>query len=64
MNEFELLFSALNIEIKDLPNNYTPDEYGKQLINDSCFETEIVYSVSTQTNANTDSDKKELALQY
>ena len=48
MNEYELLFRQLKIEIELLPDEYSPDGYGYQLIKDSEPHTEISYSVSTQ----------------
>mgnify|MGYP000429779967 FL=1 len=50
MNEYELLFKQLNIETSPLPDDYSPDNYGYQLIKDFQTHTEISYSVSTQLN--------------
>lgn len=51
MNDYELLFKQLNIEITPLPDDYSPDNYGYQLIKDLQPCTEISYSVSTQLSS-------------
>ena len=48
MNEYELLFKQLKIEISPLPDDYSHDNYGYQLKKDSQPHTEIAYSVFTQ----------------
>lgn len=50
MNEYELLFRQLKIEADPLPDNYSPDEYGYQLIKDFQPHTEVSYSISTKLN--------------
>ena len=50
MNEYELLFKQLKIETSPLPGDYSPDNYGYQLIKDSQPHTEISYSIFTQLN--------------
>ena len=50
MNEYELLFRQLKIEADPLPDNYSPDEYGYELIKDFQPHTEVSYSISTKLN--------------
>ena len=50
MNEYELLFKQLKIETSPLPDDYSPDNYGYQLIKDFQPHTEISYSIFTQLN--------------
>lgn len=52
MNEFELFFKKLNIPVADLPNNYNPDDYAKQINQSANADTEISYSVSTKLEGN------------
>ena len=53
MTDYEKTFESLGIPIGELPKNYTPDEFAKEMLKD--FPKPSGVSYSTQTNINTNS---------
>ena len=52
MNNYEKAFEDLGISIKELPKNYTPDEFAKEMLKDFPKPTGVIYSTQTNINAN------------
>ena len=45
--QYCLVFCSLGIPVEPLPENYTPEEYGRQLLSMSQFECGVSYTSST-----------------
>lgn len=46
--EYMQLFRMLEISIEPLPENYTPEEYGRKLLSESQTKLGVSYSASTE----------------
>lgn len=44
---FTRIYEQLNIPVKPLPANYSPDEYGKMLLSSATYSHGVSYSTST-----------------
>ena len=49
-NNYEEQYKALGLEIKPLPNNYTPDSFAQSLLKDIPQKPAISYSANTNYN--------------
>ena len=56
--EFELQFKALGIEVKPLPQNYTPDSYAQFLMKDIPQKPAITYAANTNYKGEEESKKE------
>ncbi len=54
--EFEMQYKKLDIQIRPLPPNYTPDSYAQQLLKDFPTKPAISYSASTNYDPNKDNN--------
>lgn len=48
--DFQTVFETLGIEVERLDQNYTPEEYGKKLIQNFYNGSDISYSTHTLQN--------------
>lgn len=46
---YEKIFNDLNIKVRPLPSEYTPDEYAKQIMRNAYSPEGVSYSVSTKS---------------
>ena len=57
--KYELKFKDLGIEIKPLPDNYTPDSYAQSLLQNIPQKPDISYSANTNYSIDKKSHTKQ-----
>lgn len=48
--DFEKIFDTLEIEVQKLEPNYTPDDYGRKLMQNVYNQNDVSYSTYTSQN--------------